>query len=246
MQTKHLFILLLVIAFKYLAFSQSHDRYEYKTRENRMEGRERKTVSAPGLELLSFLAYKEELGDPDKNVDLKIRFYLEESTSLYITAKELNIREFYKMRPLQTTWSKGWQEFASWSTGEVLHPLGLSPNDLGIIGRIQKTDRIGSCKIAPLIIYYSKLPNHISQYTLHFIPKQDLKKVEYTLYKFGEKKPILSDRIMEIFGGVPFSITIDLSAQMEGDYQLVVDCRYKNRTGGPQRTYTFYHNPEVK
>jgi len=41
MQTKQLCILLLV-AFQYLAFSQGHDKYEYKIRENRMEGRERR------------------------------------------------------------------------------------------------------------------------------------------------------------------------------------------------------------
>lgn len=236
-------LILIVTVFQYQAVSQ--DPHEYKIRGTRMEGRDRKPVSAPGLELLSFVGYKEKI-DLAKEVNLKIRFYLLKDTSVYITAKELNIREFYKMKPLQIQWSKGWQEFGPWPTKEVLKPLQLSLNKLGIIGRVRSNDRIGSGEIAPLIIYGNQLPEYIRQYTLHFIPNQDLKKVEYKLYMLGEEKPIKRERIMEQFGGVPFSITIDLTNQDKGLYKLVLDCKYKNRIGGPQRTYTFYHNPIVE
>ncbi len=226
-------------------FESNKKQYEYKKRGIRKEGRADILVSAPDLELLSMLGYCEEL-NPDNNADLKIMFYLEKDTTLFITAKELKIREYYIMKPIQSKWKKGWQEFGPWPTSEVLKPLGLSLTEIGIIGRIREKDRIGSGLIAPLIIYHSNLPATIDQYTTYIVPKQSLENVKYKVFLPGEKEAITEGHIIELFGGVPFSINIDLTQQSEGYYKLVLDGKYKNRMGGPQRTYTFYHKPKVK
>jgi hypothetical protein len=242
-----LILYIIILSFEAIAYGQG--RYEYKKRGEkpgiRMEGRDYDNVGGPGLELLSFLGYREEMEVP-KNISLKIRFFLERDVNLFITAKELNVREFYKMKPLKTKWLKGWCEFGPWSMNEVLIPMDLTLNELGVIGRIDTTDRIGSGEIVPLIIYYSRLPENVTQYVLKFVPNQDLKKVEYKLYKKGNNTPLFSDQIIELFGKVPFPIAIDLSRQKEGSYKILLDCKYKNRIGGPQRSYIFYHKPTVK
>ena len=246
MQKSRLMILLLFIIFQQPEKVYCQDPYEYKEHGIRMEGRTYEEVSASGIELISFLAHKEEF-DPGKDVDLKIRFFLENDTSLFITARELNIRKYYKMKPIQTDWAKGWQEFGPWPTKDVLSPLGLTLDELGVVGRIRTNDRIGSGRVAPLIIYYSKLPEKIGEYTLYFIPRQELASAECRLYMQNEKIPIQRELINKgLFGGVPFPIKIDISQQREGIYRLILDCRYKNRTSGPQRTYTFYHKPKIE
>jgi hypothetical protein len=242
-----LILYIIILSFEAIAYCQG--RYEYKKRGEkpgiRMEGRDYDNVGGPGLELLSFIGYREEMESP-KNKSLKIRFFLERDTNLFITAKELSVREFYKMKPQLTKWSRGWREFGPWPTNEVLVPLDLSLNELGVIGRIDTIDRIGSGEIVPLIIYYSKLPENVTNYVLKFIPNQDLKKVEYKFFKKDNNNPFFSDQIIELFGKVPFPIPIDFSQQEEGSYKIVLDCRYKNRIGGPQRSYRFYHKPTVK
>ena len=64
-----------------------------------MEGIKEFPSNAPGLELLSMIGYCENI-IADSSVDLKIRFYLEKDTTVYITAKELTTHRFYMMKPL--------------------------------------------------------------------------------------------------------------------------------------------------
>jgi len=221
---------------------RSQNNYEYTIRGKRLEGTERRgAISAPDLELISFLAYKEPL-KVGSNANVKIRFFLEKDTSLYITAKELNVIKKYKMKPLQNIWSRGWHEFNPWPTDDVLHPLGLSLDEIGIVGRIG-LNRIGSGKIAPLLVYSSNCPDRIAKYELHFIAKRDLKKVKYALYECNGDAAAVRGAEKRIRGNVPFPIVIDCSQVGEGSYRLVLDCKYKNRKGGPIRTYIFYHKP---
>jgi hypothetical protein len=235
------FLLFLLIP-QFYSIIYGSDPYGYKERENRREGRECiAPMSAPDLQLVSCIAYREKT-ERNSDVDLKIRFYLEKDTTVFITAKELNSRYFYKMSPIRTRWLSGWNEFGPWPTGDVLRPLGLLLNDIGLTGRICTKYQIGSGRIAPLIIYHSGLPEKISRYQFYFISIQDLEEVTYKIYENDRDSPFYTDKIsMELYGGVPFPITVDLSDNNEGLIRMVLDCKYKNRVGGPQRTYTFYH-----
>jgi len=69
------------------------DPYEFKDRGNRKEGRIAVGISAPDLELLSFVGHKEEV-EPNKSVVLKIKFCLQQDTLFYITAKNLRCAIF--------------------------------------------------------------------------------------------------------------------------------------------------------
>lgn len=235
-------ILLTIVIF--LSGSISKESFEYKKRGNREEGIRAVGIGAPNLELLSFVAHKEKT-KWDADIILRIRFFLPKVSSFYITAKELRVRKFYIMKPLQHKWPSGWHEFSPWPTKDVLKPLGISLDDLGIVGKLNR-DRIGSGEIAPLIIYHSSMPSQVNKYTLHFLPRDNLKRMEYRLYKVYPETLVAQQRIMMLSGGSPFSITLDLSNQNEGYYKLIMDGKFKNRVGGPQRTYYFFHKPDVK
>lgn len=241
---KGILIILIIIIFQSTILSYQIN-YSYNLRDkNRMEGRKRIDVRAPDIELLSFIGYKENVSH-DTSVVLKIRFYLQKDTTLYITAKELRVQEFYLMKPVKINWSKGWNEFTPWPMQAVLKPLRITLDELGIIGRIGREEP-GSGEITPLFVYHSKLPKKIHQYTLHFLPREDLRRVEYKLYKIDQNNPIISDHVIRLFGGVPFSIKLDLLDQSSGYYKLILDCEYKNKIGGPYREYVFFHNFKIK
>ena len=234
-------LLSLFLLFNNLAFSQD---LEFRDRGNRSEGVKAFGISAPDLELLSFLRYKEKV-EPKTNVILKIRFYLQKATFFYITAKELKVRRFYLMKSNINNWPRGWQEFAPWPTNGVLRPLELLLDDLGIVGRLQH-DRIGSGEITPLIVYHSQFPTELMRYMFDFVSKKDLQRIEYKLYKLSQEEPIVNKKIRGLFGGIPFSISIDMSNYGEGYYKLVLDGKFRNEFGGPHRSYTFYHHPRVE
>ncbi len=222
----------------------SQDPFEYKNRGNREEGRRPIGVGAQDLQLLSFVSYIEKV-DLDTNVNLKIRFYTTAESQVYISAKELQGHEFYEMKPLQHNWSPGWQEFQPWPTDEVLRPLGLKPNHLGFVARLNQ-DRSGSGEIVPLLVYHHELPPVIENYSVYLLAQEALRKVEVRLYAPEQETPMWVNQIREVFGAAPFSIQLNLPDQSPGWYKLIIDCRYRNRIGGPQRTYTFYHNPIIE
>lgn len=237
-----LFALFFMIFFQYvLLFSQD---YTYQIRDgNRWEGIRPEGVSAPDLELLSLIVFRENY-NINSNVTLKLKFYMWEKANLYITAKELVPNKYYFMNPLKVDWEKGWQEFSEWPIDAVLRPNHINSDQLGIIGRLYN-DRIGSGVIIPIILYQSNVPKHIDQYTLHFVSKEDLRIVAWELYHVNSNVLIMQDNLHELLGGCPFSIIIDFSNEKSGYYKLTLNCRYKYRPGGPKRTYFFYHKDEV-
>lgn len=238
-------LLTMILILIFFTMVNSQDRNIYMIRDNRMEGRKTIGVSAPDLELLSFTVYREKL-ETNSSVELKLKFYMWEQANLYITAKELIPKEFYFMNPLKIKWSRGWQEFSSWPTKAVLDPLAISIDKLGILGRMHN-DRIGSGEIVPIIVYHSEPPKFINEYEIYFIASHDLRIVDCILYKIEKNKniPIIHKQLKYIFAGIPFLITLNLSGQSQGYYQLLIDCDYKDRVGGPQRKYKFFHKPDA-
>ncbi len=225
--------------------SHSQQRYNYEERGNRMEGIKPIDVSVYDLELLSFVSYIEPT-ELNLDVDLRIRFFADEDTNIFISAKELMPQKSYLMHPNKTEWLKGWQEFGPWPTSEVLKPLKITIDELGIVARLRK-DWPGSGTVIPLYIYHSKLISKIEGYTIHLKSKENLDKVQYTLYRLGSTIPIKENTVFsKFYGGVAFPIKLDLADQKSGYFNLVIDCEFESKIGGPKRKFTFYHNKFVE
>lgn len=217
---------------------------EYKKRETRFEGVTAIGVSAPDLELLSFTSYCESV-PAGTNANLKLSFFLPEKKDLYIVAKELTPKHYYMMRPAETSWAAGWQEFAPWPTAAVMNQLGIALNELGVLGRVGH-DMPGSCEVVPICVFDSTVVDSALEYTLHFKPKVNLKSVRFVLVRERDGERIIDQQMESLFyGGLPFPITLDMAGQAEGYFKLMIVCRLKNRTGRISRTYSFYHRPQL-
>ena len=126
---------------------------------------------------------------------------------------------------MQKFWHKGWGEFGPWPTHAVLKSLEISPNELGIVGRL-KSKLSGSGEITPIIMYYSNQPNVSNRYRFYFKSMRNLSYAEYELFKVGSKVPIKKNRLLDIYGDVPFPIVLNFSNQPAGYYELIINCQY--------------------
>lgn len=232
----------LVLFFLLIIFqiTTSSQKFDYKLRNNRYEGVKSVDVSAPDLELLSFVAYREEI-PPGSDVNLTVKFFMSSDTTLYITAKELIPKRYYLMKPLIKNWEKGWQQFSPWPTSEVIIPLNINLEQLGVVGRLF-SERIGSGHIAPLVIFHSEFKSPIEKYHLYLISKETLSRLNYYLYRTDDRQPFESEKVRKtFFSKTPIPIVIDMTTQSEGMYRLFIKSRVKGRPDGPKRTYFFYH-----
>lgn len=241
------FIIIITVIYSTMVLSQDKPYKEYKG--VRFEGQQAIPYGAPDIELISFMGYRENF-EEDKSYNLKVGFYFPytERDSLYIVARELEkTKKFYFMRPVKKTWLQDqWQQFSQWPTKDVIEPLKIRVNRVGLVGRLNRENE-GSGKIVPLHLFYSDLPDSIISYTLHFKPKEDLRSLIFKIIDLENNETIESGEIMRLSGLESHAIRFDFSKKHPGLYRIVLDGKLKyDPTMGPYREYTFYHNPIVK
>lgn len=224
----------------------------YHLRSNRYEGlRDLQYAGEANLRLLSFIAYREPANLANKPV-LKVRFFLPRPGSAFITAVELRRqgRSHYQMRSARTDWNAGWQEFSPWPTADVLAPLQISPDNLGVVARLDSEHEEGSGLIAPVLVYAETYPPVATRYVAQFLPPSTLTKVNFDLANVDTGTRVASGRLCNdtpgqskpcVAGNTPFEITLDLSGQPSGSYRLVIDTRVYGHASGPSQQYSFWH-----
>jgi hypothetical protein len=227
-------------------------RYQVRD-DNREEGlRDLPTAGGSSLRLLSFIAWREAVRLADRPV-LKLRFYLSEPRTVFLTAVELRRHgpSHYQMRPTRTHWAAGWQEFASWPTAAVLQPAQIDPGDLGILARLDE-DAEGSGTVAPVIVYADRYPPLTSRYVAHFVSRRTLSKVNYRVANVETGATLVDTELCAdepgrarpcVAGNMPFEIAMDLGTRPAGTYRLVVDTREHGYASGPSQQYVFRHTP---
>jgi hypothetical protein len=226
----------------------------YRLRANREEGlRNIRTSGEGGLRLLSFVAAREPVRLVDQPV-LKVRFFLAQPRQVFITAVELRRHgtSHYLMRPVQTRWPGGWQQFAPWPTADVLAHAKIEPAQLGVLARLDEDLDDGSGSIVPVIVYAGQPPARASRYVAHFLPRNTLSRVNYSVENVRTGARVIDNSLCEDRpgkaapcrpGNVPFELELDLAAHLAGDYRLVIDTREHGRASGPSQQYFFRHEP---
>jgi len=237
---------LFVILISALQAPIARAEYEYLQRSNRMEGLRRVPMAGRGISLLSFVAYSEPLSLTGSPV-LRIRFFLLQPSDVYITAVELRRHgpSHYQMNPLQTSWDSGWQEFGPWPTSEVLQPLNIAPDEVGVVARLTN-DRPGSGTIAPILLYERNYPRESTNYTVHFLPRNTLSRIDYSVIRDSDGEVVVSRRLRNLAANVPFEVTFSLAGQESGTYRLLVNTRELGRTYGASRQFAFYHRHQLR
>lgn len=215
-------------------------------RGNRYEGRVEIPIGKPELELLSFTGLLEPF---NKDVTLRVRFFLPLGSPVSIEGRELIEQTQYWMESKPAQWQAGtWNEFGPWPTREVIDREAIPSRNLGVVIRVRR-EALESPEILPALVYHSTAPTTISKYSLYLRPNVDLKKLSYSLYRIvndREAEVQASSLVGDKIAGEPLLIELHVPDLSEGRMRLVIQGFYKNRTGGPISEYTFYHVPQIR
>jgi hypothetical protein len=215
------------------------DLLAFRDRGNRLEGHRRIEVSAPEFEALSFVRGSPLKSRPATSV-LELGFFLPQAARVHITARELVAVTHYQMQAKQTDWKPGWNVFGPWETSAVIEPLGVQLANIGALARLH-ADRPGSGELAALSFGRGGSATEWSRYEFQFSVKYDLRTVSYTVERDDSGEVVRTGVLDDIGGGAPVSIRFDLANARDGRHRLIVDCLYRGRPGGPQRTFVFHH-----
>ena len=240
-----IFLTALLLLFIWSQQTLARDQNRYTRRgpagQERMEGIKSVPANVPDLSLISFFVGSVR-ARPDEPVELKLAFYLPNDSSLFIKAQEDIAEKLYFMKPVQVQWKAGWRQFNTWPSSEVLVPLGLSPERLCILGRLDQPEP-GSGVLVPIIFYRNNPPDHITHYEMVFRPGRRLRELKFVLSRESDQKEIWQDLRYELSRKAPVDIKLNMSSEPAGYYRLVVTGEYKNRKGNIPRDYRFFHNP---
>ena len=220
---------------------------EYQNRGNRYEGVKPKPVSGYDIELISVrVDYKEEVKQmPDW---FKLRFYLEASSEVYLTVREIDYKYYYwmdKIKPEQP-WKPGFENVFEWSTQDVLQQLGeIKIYDLGIVARLEKPEASKLERVAPVIFYHSQFPATINGYLFTFKTNGDAR-LTCSFYREEKAEAEFTQNIHLQRGGRPFTVRWDSAQAAEGSYKLVIKGYFLDTNNPIDQTVHFYHRPDVK
>lgn len=239
------YMLLFLLA--WVSSVQAETSLQYQNRGNRHEGIKLKPVSGYDIELISVRTdYTEQANRvPDT---FKLRFYLNQDSDVYLTVRELEYREYYwmdKVKP-QKPWKKGFQNEFEWPTQEVIRQLDrLKMYDLGVVARLEREEPSKAEQVAPVIFYFSQLPDTIKGYLFTLKTNGDAH-LTCSVYKEGEKDPVFTQIFRRQRGGRPFTVRWESSKASEGFYRLVVNGYFLTTNDRINQIVHFYHKPIVK
>src|SRR5262249_38682227 len=142
----------------------------------------------PGIEAISFTGFWEPF---DKNIVLRIRFYLPTKATISITSQELEDLRQYWMEAKPISWrSAAWNEFSPWPTQDIIDKEAISQNNLGVLIKVEGGTS-GKDTLIPAFVYHSNLPSSVGGYTLYLRSNRYLNGVKCFLSKItknGESK----------------------------------------------------------
>jgi hypothetical protein len=171
----------LTIAVTATLCGQSDDWFQSKEHDfgNRWEGLFGQNQGSPAWELRSFLGNVESYS-LDSSVNLRIKYYVPDSTEAFIKAQVINRTRPYLMQPKPGAMGKsaGWRDFGGWATKDVLMPKRIASRDLGVLVRLG-ADSEAVNTFAPALVYYSAAPKPIKSYRFDFFTARALKKFSF-------------------------------------------------------------------
>lgn len=221
---------------------------DYQNRGDRSEGIRPKPVSGYDIELISVLAdYQEPATQlPDQ---LRVGFYLQSQTPVYLTVREQDYRLFYWLDKIKPT--KPWQtnsinEF-TWPTSAVLRQLDqkLNPYELGVLIRLGRETPATNEEIAPAILYHAHPPKKINGYLFTMKTNGDAR-LSCKIFRGREPTELMTQTFRRIPGGRPFTVRWETGAAQEGQYALVCDGYFLDNNQHLTQTVRFFHRPTVR
>lgn len=198
-------------------------------------------------ELISaVVAYNEKL-DRMPN-QFKLKFYLNQESSVFVRVSELDNRYNYWMDRLRPSvgWHKGFGNEFQWQTQEVIKPLkDLQLYDLGALAQLGSDGPSLDMRVAPVILFHSQPPQTVGRYSFTF---RISRRADVTFYfsKDEDNSPVLSTQSFAMPGRRPRTVTWDASNTREGSYRLSIKIVYSNNGQEVTQIVRFYHRPTVR
>lgn len=213
--------------------------------ERRLEGTKAVPSASLDLQLVSFGARAPDAKPLPRQGDLNVGFFVWSEDPIFIVASEVVPLRNYFMRPVRTRWPMGWQVFGSWPQADVLQPLGIDPNVLGVVARLRE-DRDGARFVSPVLVFARDPPRQIGAYRLILRSRETLAEIGYVVVRDRDGATVKRvDQRHEYAAESPIVIDLDFAGQPAGSYRIGVKARIKNLNEGPKRTYQFHHQPIV-
>lgn len=225
----------------------AQDDLQYQKRANRFEGIKPKPVSGFDVELLSAqIDYREEL--PKLGDRLRARFYLDQPRPVNLVVRELDYKHYYwldKVEPREP-WRSGFGNLFEWPTGDVLKQLrGLQPYDLGVVARLDKPNPSADERVAPVVLYQSKLPQTAQGYVFYFRLREE-SVVKAAIYPESGTQAVFTQDFGRQAGGRPFAVKWAAGQSASaGRYRLVLRGHVSSTNDPIVQVVRFYHQPKV-
>lgn len=229
------------------AAALADDRLKYQKRANRSEGTRDQLVAGFHVDLLSVRVNFDELADK-LGERLRLRFYLPEAVPAHITVREVENRYYYWLDDVQpkTPWQKGFNNEFDWPTGEVMAQLGdLTANDLGTLVRLGANEPSSKERVAPAILYQSKLPTQIQSYEFTFKLRED-SNINVQVLNEADKQTVFSKKLDRQIGGEALRIVWNAAQAPAGAYRLVLSGYARSNNEKVYQEVLFYHQPTVR
>jgi len=213
---------------------------EYQDRGDRYEGLKLKPLSASTIELISATT---EYADGNQIPDyLRLRFYLDQENTPFITVRELEPKHFYwmdKIRPHEP-WRGGAENEFAWPTKDVIvHLNGLRPSDLAIVARLDRPLASAEERVVPVALYHTHVPTSIRSYIFGFRSSGFASVgVAVSSDRALTTKPLIQKRA---WPNRPFTISWDGANHPEGWYKLLLDGRFPDNGQTVRQSVSFYH-----
>ena len=218
---------------------------EYQNRGDRHEGVRSRPVSGFELELISALIDQPQPA-AKLPAQLKVRFFLEQASAVYLTVRELDVKHYYwldQARPAKP-WARGFHNEFSWPTDVVLGRLGLPPAELGVVARLECPKPSTSEHVAPVVLYHGRPPAAVHEYVFVFRSSADAR-LTYAVHRDGQATALASGGPLRPRGGRPFEVRWDASKVSAGAYRLVLVGYRLDDNHHLHQTVRFFHEPAI-
>lgn len=219
----------------------------YQNRETYFEGIKPPPVSGFDIELLSFIAdYKDQVSSLPEC--FRLRFFLSKESPVNLIVRSLGSDQNYvldKVIPSRSWGTEGWNVF-EWPTQLVIQRIKPKVNlyDLGALVRLDSESPSSVERIAPAILYHSRLPSKISGYSVVLKTSEEARIVVSIRHTSTGKE--MEKQTFRRTPGRHFSIQWEVAEWPAGIYRIGINGFLLKANSSIKQEIEFYHQPLLR
>jgi len=200
------------------ASQQQNLKYERRGSgsSERREGTLAQPVSAK-LYLVSATAVKAPFSGK-ASPTLYVRFLMPAAGEAHVRASDISSKRSYLMIPVRTQWTAGWVAFGPWPLDDVVVPLGIPSQELGVVVTKNPSHSL-SGRVFPALVTASDAPGQISKYD--FVIRSDTSLTSIIWDVRNETNVVVaSGPSRRLAAGQPYTVSMAASSWADGVYRL--------------------------